>query len=117
MLTSLSPHLNGDGQHNGSPTADSGQSLGQVTKITGSQIIVTGQIDESSKSAIGAGALVKICGYRDVIGIANSIELDTATRTRIICVGLVGEITGSGEPERSRRHAREQRAAVGLRHG
>ncbi len=97
MLTSLTPHLNGEGQLNGSPTGDSGQSLGQVTKITGSQIIVTGQIDESSKAAIGAGALVKICGYRDVIGIANSIELDSATRTRVISVGLVGEITGSAE--------------------
>ncbi|MGC9993130.1 MAG: ATP-binding protein [Candidatus Cybelea sp.] len=41
--------------------------------------------------------MVKICGYRDVIGIANSIELDGATRTRVISVGLVGEITGSGE--------------------
>lgn len=72
-----------------------GQPLGQVTKITGSLLTITGDVDTASKSPIGVGALVKICCYRDVIGIVNSIELDSSRRERVISVGLVGEIVVS----------------------
>lgn len=41
--------------------------LGLLTKITGSEVMVTGQIDGASNASIGIGGLVKIGGRRDVI--------------------------------------------------
>lgn len=73
-----------------------GQTLGLVTKIAGAQITVTGQIDSAS-DVIGIGGLVKICGYRDVIGIINSMELEGAAGiARVLSVRLVGEIITVG---------------------
>jgi hypothetical protein len=56
-----------------------GQTLGLVTKITGSSIVVTGQIDNAGE-IIGIGGLIKVCGYRDVIGIINSTLSASSTR-------------------------------------
>lgn len=71
---------------------EKGQNLGLVTKITGSQVTVTGQIDGAS-NVIGIGGLVKVNGYRDAIGIINSMELEgMAGISRVLSVRLVGEI-------------------------
>jgi hypothetical protein len=87
-----------NGQLAAPKTAEIGQTLGQVTKITGSQITVTGQIDNVTNSAIGVGGLIKICGFRDLIGIVDSMELDGAAGIgRVLSVRLVGEITASPE--------------------
>jgi uncharacterized protein len=74
--------------------SQAGLTLGRVTKIIGSQITVTGRPGgDGSESAIGVGALVKVCSHRDVIGIVNSMEIKSADYPEhILEVALVGEI-------------------------
>jgi hypothetical protein len=70
-----------------------GQTLGLVTKITGSEVVVTGQIDGASNAIVGIGGLVKVSGYRDVIGIINSMELEGMSGiARVLPIRLVGEV-------------------------
>ncbi len=83
-------------QLNGTAETEPPHVLGQVTKITGSEITVEGK-SEDAKGAIGAGALVKICGYRDIIGIVNSIELNAARSGFLLSIGLVGEISTAAD--------------------
>lgn len=75
---------------------EKGQTLGLVTKIIGSEVTVTGQIDGASNAIVGIGGLVKIGGYRDVIGIINSMELEGASGiARVLSIRLVGEIAAT----------------------
>lgn len=73
-----------------------GLRLGQVTRLLGPNLTVTGQIDDVRRSAIGVGSLAKISGTRDLIGIVNSIEIDPDSRWEcLLSVALVGEISVS----------------------
>jgi uncharacterized protein len=70
-----------------------GLRLGQVTRLLGPNLTVTGQIDDVRRSAIGVGSLAKISGTRDIIGIINSIEIDPDSRWEcLLTIALVGEI-------------------------
>ncbi|HEV3091083.1 MAG TPA: DUF87 domain-containing protein [Candidatus Cybelea sp.] len=91
--------LSVNGHQEGTAAPEAGQLLGHITKIGGSQIVAVGECDDSGAAAIGAGALVKINGYRDVIAIVNTIELDVSSKTRVLSLGLIGEITTGPEHE------------------
>ena len=70
-----------------------GLRLGQVTRLLGPNLTITGQIDDVRRSAIGVGSLAKISGTRDLIGIINSIEIDPDSRWEcLLSIALVGEI-------------------------
>ena len=75
---------------------EKGHTLGLVTKITGSEVIVTGQIDGVSNTSVGIGGLVKVRGYRDLIGIINSMELEGSSGiARVLSIRFVGEVAAT----------------------
>lgn len=67
--------------------------LGRITKIVGSTVIVTGLTDVASELPVSIGALVKIRGSRDVIGIVDSMHLEGDASQRVLAIDLLGEIT------------------------
>ena len=76
--------------------------LGRITRIVGSTILVTGQTDYANEAGATVGALVKIRGERDVIGIVDSLELDGSSPPQCLAsIDLLGEIATASDGGRA----------------
>jgi len=73
------------------------ETLGRITGLAGSRIMVTGQNDANAPTALRVGSMVVVRGSEsDVVGVVDSMELDPASFQRRVAVTPLGEITGSG---------------------
>ncbi|MGC1335407.1 MAG: ATP-binding protein, partial [Candidatus Cybelea sp.] len=72
------------------------ETVGRITGLGGSRIMVTGENDTNPDTAVRVGSMVVIRGKEsDVVGVVDSMELDAATFQRRVAVTPLGEITGS----------------------
>ena len=72
------------------------ETLGRITGLGGSRIMVTGQNDTNPETAARVGSMVVVRGKEsDVVGVIDSMELDATTFQRRVAVTPLGEIIGS----------------------
>jgi hypothetical protein len=72
------------------------ETLGRITGLAGSRIMVTGQNETNPDTAVRVGSMVVVRGKEsDVVGVVESMELDAASFQRRVAVTPLGEITGS----------------------
>ena len=72
------------------------ETLGRITGLAGSRIMVTSQNHTNSDTAVRVGSMVVVRGKEsDVVGVVDSMELDAASFQRRVAITPLGEITHS----------------------
>jgi DNA helicase HerA-like ATPase len=72
------------------------ETLGRITGLAGSRIMVTGQNAADTETAVRVGSMVVVRGTEsDVVGVVDSMELDVNTFVRRVAVTPLGELTGA----------------------